>query len=335
MLTLGEMGLDVKLIQRLLGVDPSGKYDEHTQAAVKNFQLRIGQPATGNADQETIDLILKRLGNDLDTTVEEEQVEDLDATTDLSETVPPVTIDEYLLPDDEYVTDQGIISDKRYIFLHHTAGNADPFATIDNWANDSRGRIGTQYVIGGIDINTDDDEHDGLIVKCIPNEYFAYHLGGHASHNVDRFMHKHSIGIEICNFGWLTEKDGDYYTYTGRIIDPEYVDDLGFTFRGYRYWHKYTDEQMRSLKYLIESLSEQYNIDIYNGLKDRLNSSHPKDAFEFYEEALHGEIQGLLSHTSIRRDKTDVSPQNNLVDMIQTLENYGVGDTYIENNNIV
>jgi len=328
MLVLGEKGLDVVIIQQLLGVEPSGEYDEHTQAAVKNFQLRVGEPATGNADNKTLELILKRLGSDIDTTVNDEvQVEDLEATTDLAEITATVTIDEYLLPDDEYVTDQGEILDKKYIIIHHTAGGADPFKTIDDWANDARGRIGTQYIIGGIDIRDRDAENDGRIVKCIPDEYFAFHLGGYKSHNIDRFMHKHSIGIEICNFGWLTERDGEFYTYTGQLIDTEYVDDLGFAFRGHRYWHKYTEEQISSLQFLIESLSETYNIDIYNGLKERLESSHPGDAFEFYEEAVHGEIRGLLSHTSIRKDKTDVSPQAHLVEMIQNLNNMGLDES--------
>lgn len=325
MLSIGSEGYEVTVLQRLLGVNITGEFDEYTQAAVKNFQLRTGMKADGSVDKRTYNTILNRLGHD-----EEEKVkpkyfdeEDFDYTTDLSETDVAIPIIEEMMPSDEYVSDQGRIKDKKYIFLHHTAGWSNPFKTINDWATDSRGRIGTHYVVGGINIKNNDNQHDGKIVKCIPDDYFAYHLGGYKRHGIDRYMHKHSIGIEICNFGWLTEKNGNYYTYTGQIVDPEYVEDLGYKFRGYRYYHRYTDEQVSSLKYLIELLSEQFDINIYNGLQERLINMHPGDAFDWYEEAVHGEVHGLLSHTNVRRDKTDVSPQEHLVKMINSLNNRG------------
>ena len=39
---------------------------------------------------------------------------------------------------------------KKYIVLHHTAGRHNPFKRIYHWARDQRGRVGTNYVIGGL-----------------------------------------------------------------------------------------------------------------------------------------------------------------------------------------
>jgi hypothetical protein len=42
-------------------------------------------------------------------------------------------------------------------------------------------------------------------------------------------------------------------------------------------------------------------------------------AFDFHQDAYSGKVKGMLSHGSIRKDKFDVSPQPELIDMILTL----------------
>lgn len=330
MLSLGSKGIEVSKLQKLLNIEITGEFDEHTQAAVKNFQIRAGLRGDGIVGPKTKKALKSRLGEVSADEVRSSSVEfeDADYTTDLSETGASRLIHEDMMPSDEYVSDKGTFKTKKYIFIHHTAGWNNPFKTVQDWANDNRGRVGTHYVIGGINVKNHDSQHDGKIVKCIPDEYFAYHLGGYKKHGIDPYMHKHSVGIEICNFGWLSEHDGHYYTYTGQEVPEEYVCDLGYKFRGHRYYHKYTDEQITSLKYLIELLSEQFDIDIYNGLQERLETMHPRDAFDYYEEAVHGEVYGLLSHTNVRADKTDVSPQEHLITMIQHLNNRGSQSEY-------
>jgi len=151
-------------------------------------------------------------------------------------------------------------------------------------------------------------------LKCFDNENYAWHLGA-----VDRYMHKHSIGIELCNFGYLTKRGNKYYTYANTIVQRSQVVDLGYNFRGYRYWQRYSDEQIKKLRALIVHISEQHGISIYEGLKDRLQYMSPADAFGYYDEAKYGEVKGLLSHTSVRTDKFDVFPQPKLIDMILSL----------------
>ena len=119
------------------------------------------------------------------------------------------------------------------------------------------------------------------------------------------------------------------YTWAGTdrfIIDhtevkPEYVCDLGYKFRGHQYWHAYSDKQIESLRLLILHLKDIYpKMDLVNGLPKLLKEGvHPKDAFEFNEDAYYARQFGLWSHTSVRKDKFDCFPQPELVEMLKQL----------------
>ena len=292
---MGTSGSDIIHAQKVLHLHSTGVYDPLTEAAVKNFQLKNSLPATGQLDASTKELLFSN---------------EADLTTDLTDRYSSF-IQNYPLPEEQYLKSP---TKKEYLFLHHTAGWNNPYRVVDLWATDTVGRIGTPFIIGGINPKTGDDSYDGVILKCFDDEYYAWHLG-----NVDRYMHKHSIGIEICNFGWVVKKDNHFYTYANTIVDPKYVVDLGFTFRGYRYWQRYSDKQIQVLRDLIIHLTEKHGISTYIGLQERLQHMSPKDAFEYFDEAVHGEIKGILSHTSVRKDKFDVFPQDNLVDMILSL----------------
>jgi len=43
------------------------------------------------------------------------------------------------------------------------------------------------------------------------------------------------------------------------------------------------------------------------------------DAFEFNEDAYYGRVKGLWTHTNTRKDKTDMFPQTELLDMLLSL----------------
>jgi hypothetical protein len=195
-----------------------------------------------------------------------------------------------------------------------TTGWNNPHGVVDGWRSDDRGAVGTQYVIGGINARNQDKTYDGVILRCFNDAAYAWHLG-----SVDAYMHKHSVGIEMCNFGYAVPKNGKFYTYTGAQLHPNQVVDLGFTFRGYRFWHRYSTKQLAALKMLIQKIAKTHKINVYEGLYARLKKMHPREAFDYYEAAKHGEVKGLLSHSSVRKDKFDVFPQPELVDMILSL----------------
>lgn len=302
----------IKKLQELFGLEQSGIIDNHTRSAVKNFNMRNGDGSDDTVNDELIDKVFKRF----DIVIKEDESEEVDDdyTSDIYESTDIYSTQ--FLDRDEYVSN-GDYSNKEYIFLHHTAGWDNPYKTIKSWNTDSRGRIGTHFVIGGGSIRGE-SEHDGVVVKCIPDEYFAYHLGGTKKHGIDFYMHSHSVGIELCNFGQLIQRGQSFYTWAGQRVDDNQVCDLGFEFRGYRYWHKYSDSQLNSLYFLLKHLSFKHDIDLNIGLKTWV-SKFEDAAFEFNEKARDGEIKGLLSHTNVRKDKYDVFPQKEMIELIKSL----------------
>ena len=307
----------IKLVQKLFGLEQTGLQDNHTKSAIKNFNIRDGSGSDDTLTDDVFNRIFAKFGVNVDE-YEEVDMSNDDITTDSEETTR-IYMD-YMLDSGEYVNSSKI-TNKEYIFIHHTAGWDDPYSTIDSWNSDNRGRIGTHYVIGGSNIykRKTNSEFNGMVLKCIPDEYWAYHLGGTKKHKIDFHMHSHSIGIELCNFGYLIERGQAFYTYAGQRVDESEIFDLGYEFRGRRYWHSYSEEQINSLFFLLTQLSAKYNINKSNGLVDWLKNGDVVNAFDFKESARDGDVKGILSHTNVRNDKYDVYPHDGLVDMIKSL----------------
>ena len=199
---------------------------------------------------------------------------------------------------------------KEYVFLHHTAGWHNPFNCIDGWNKDNRGMIGTEFVIGGQSIRDNDNSFDGKILQSFPDGYYAWHLGKTNS----QYMHKHSIGIELCNFGQL--KGGK--TWAKQRVHVNQKIDLKEPFRGFKSWHRYSDKQIEKLKHTLLFVAERDNIQITEGLPMLIKRIGAK-AFEFREEAYNGFTKGLWSHGNARKDKFDCFPQQELIDMLLSL----------------
>lgn len=209
---------------------------------------------------------------------------------------------------DQYVSTQ---TDKKQIYLHHTAGNSSGVNCIRYWNEDSRGRVATCVVISGKDARM---SKDGEICQAFSSKYWAYHLGVRRSifdaNNVDyRLLDKNSIGIEICNWGYLTERDGKFYNYVGGEIDPAEVTTLDKPYKRHLHFHKYTDAQIESVRQLLVFWHERYGISItYNEC----------DMWEVSKRALRGE-NGLFTHNSVRPDKIDIYPCPRMIEMLKQL----------------
>jgi len=298
----GHKGDVVSAIQEKLRLEASGIFDSRTEAAVKTFQRNKGL----NVDGIVGPITAGSLGIDLEAYL----------TTDIRDTTLTTTqgllIHKFYLDEGQYIEGP---TDKFYVFLHHTAGPHNPYATIRTWNNDDRGRIATQFVIGNRSAEGD-TTYDGLVVECFPDEGWAYHLGK----NNSALLHPHAIGIEICNFGWLEKRGGRFYTYVNRELPGDQVIDLGFRFRGYRYYHKYSDAQIESVNQLLQEISRRHaEVNLHVGLCEWLKTQDIADAFDFKQDACDGNIRGLLTHTNTRMDKSDCSPQPMLIDMIRDL----------------
>lgn len=200
---------------------------------------------------------------------------------------------------------------KVQIYLHHTAGNSNPFDVFKDWENNKE-RIATCITVGGKP-KKGDTFTDGQLVQGYSSKYWAYHLGLRESvfHNFDspyKSLDKISIGIEICSWGNLTYKDGKFYNWVKKVVPSEEVIELDTPFRGFKYFHNYTDAQIESVKELLLYWKQRWNIPlVYN-----------EDIWDICPRALKGE-PGVYTHCSVRYDKIDVYPHPKLIEMLKSL----------------
>ena len=282
------IGQNVKILQQLLNIPQTGIFGEKTEISVKHFQSLNKLKADGIVGIKTWEAL-----DNLDT--DENKKDNL-------------LYEKYHLPSNEYSLEKSI---KEYIYLHHTAGWQNPYKVIDGWARDSRGIIGTEFVIGGQNIYNNDFSNDGKILQAFPEGNYGWHLGKNGNHN----MHKNSIGIELTNFGYLV----DSKTYTGQIVNENQITKLNEKFRGFELWHKYSDNQIKSLESILYFIKERDSIDIRKGLPELIKKVGAK-AFEFNENAFYGRVKGIWTHTNTRKDKFDCFPQQELLDMLVSLQ---------------
>lgn len=291
----GDSGPDVRLIQAKLNLKVDGSFGPKTESAVKNFQGMHSLKMDGIVGVQTQIIMF---GDELEDLIDTEIVETL--------------FDTILLDPDEYMHGPAT---PEYIFIHHTSGWNNPLNTIKEWNDDTRGRIATEFAIGGPSVKGNDNKWDGKIIKCMPDGAYGAHLGNNGS----RHMHNNSVGIELNNFGFLTKVGSTFKTYVGTIVDPSQVCDLGYKWRGYQYWHNYSDAQIESLKDLILFISHRDGIDVTKGLQEFLKKDEAT-AFDYNDNAFYGKIKGILSHSNIRKDKTDCYPHPKLIKMLKSLK---------------
>ncbi|MDQ7049405.1 MAG: N-acetylmuramoyl-L-alanine amidase [Enterobacterales bacterium] len=293
-LTTGSKGPLVKELQQALEIETSGIFDQATEKAVKIYQQENELLVDGIVGPQTLEHIHQSM-----------------ATTDVTETIyspyPELQIHKHFLPPDQYVTQP---TDKDFLFLHHTAGWHNPYKTIDGWAKDQRGKIATEFVLGGKSVRGDNESYDGELVQCIPNGCYGWHLGKTGS----SYMHKHSIGVELCNFSYAV----DGKTYVKTPIESSQIISLPQAFKGYKTWHAYSDKQIEALKKLILWIAQRDSIDIHQGLITQIKKQGAK-AFEFNPDAYAGKIKGMWTHGNVRKDKFDLFPQAELIDMLVSL----------------
>jgi N-acetyl-anhydromuramyl-L-alanine amidase AmpD len=193
-------------------------------------------------------------------------------------------------------------SAKTQIYLHHTAGNGNAEAVSRYW-NGTSDRVATAFVVG----------QDGLIVQCFSSKHWAWHLGiskaefkgqGAKYQNLD----KASVGIEVCNWGYLKEKDGKFYNYVNTRVPDSMVTTLNEPFKGFKHWYKYTDAQIESTRQLLVYLCDTYNIP----------REYRAQIFSLDKEAFKG-TPGIYTHNSVRKDKSDIYPCPRMIQMLENL----------------
>ena len=295
LLKKGSRGSEVKLLQEFLNILADGIFGSGTEKSVKEWQAKNGLLADGIVGPKT----WREMGLD-------ERV-----TTDNSERViqlpEGLIVEQYFLPKGEYLEGP---TNKEYLFLHHTAGWHNPYNCVNQWGRDTRGRVATEFVLGGPSVKGNDYSHDGRLLQCIPEGGYGWHLGKNGSQH----MHTHSVGIEVCNFGYVV----DGKTYAGTSVVDSQIVTLPESFRGHKTWHRYSDKQIEVLRKWILYIAERDNIDVKAGLVEEVRKNGAK-GFEFNENAYYGKIKGMWTHTNTRKDKVDMFPQPELLDMLLSL----------------
>lgn len=305
MLKRGDSGPDVQTLQSKLLLKQDAQFGPATEKAVIRFQLANNLPVTGIVDADMWVLLFNKVP-----AIPEAIDEDSDISQQLFRTNFDQTIHKYYLSSKEYI--KGPIKNQ-YVFLHHTAGNNNPFACIDMWNKDDRGQIGTEFVLGGKNCHNGDAKYDGRMIQAFPTGSQGWHLGLTKS----GLMNRHSVGLEICCMGQLTK---DHKTYVGTKAHPDEVTTLKEAFRGYLHWHSYSEKQIKETEKWIKYVAERDSIDVRLGLKQLIQKYGATKAFEYNEDAASGKIKGLLTHTNVRKDKFDCYPHPDLVDMIMSLK---------------
>lgn len=203
------------------------------------------------------------------------------------------------LKDNQYFAEA---SPKTQIYLHHTAGNGNAEGVSRYWnGNDSR--IATAFIIG----------ENGTIVQCFSSKHWAWHLGidqEDFARNGAKYsnLNKLSVGIEVCNWGYLKKKGDKFYNYAGGVVNPSYVTELETPYKGYKYWYKYSDAQIESLRQLVVYLCDTYDIP----------KEYRSEIWAIDKEAFKGN-KGIFTHNSVRKDKSDMYPCPRVIEMLKNL----------------
>ena len=206
-------------------------------------------------------------------------------------------------------------SNKKQIYVHHTASSPDPFGVV-KWWEQTPERVATSFIVGGHP-GSNVQWKDGDIIQVFNSRKWAWHLGLKPSHLKlggskalsNTQLNKESIGIEICNWGQLKQTNKGFINYAGGIVPDNQVTQLSTPYKGFKFYQKYTDAQLENTRGLIRFLADRWNIQTnYKG--DRI--------FGICPEALCGE-SGIWTHTSVRPDKFDCFPQVELIQMLRSL----------------
>lgn len=303
LLTKGDRGPDIVTLQKKLNIIPDGIFGLATEKAVFRYQLDKQLKVDGIVGPQTWAMLELSRSNGNEAIDEDCDIDGQYFKTDYNQ-----LIHKYYLGSSEYLAKPG---NNEYCFIHHTAGRENPYRVVDHWNKDDRGRVATEFVIGGQSHKTGNDEYDGVVVQAFPESGYGWHLGKTGS----GYMNRHSVGVEICSTGHLD--NGSTY-FNSKVIESQIIR-LESPFKKNTEWHKYSDKQIEETSLLLKFIADRDSIDMRLGLQQWIKKYGPVKAFEYQEDAYYGKVKGLLTHTNVRRDKMDCYPDERLVEMILKL----------------
>lgn len=254
------------------------------------------------------------------------EVVNLDGTPITPPTVTPPVVTPPLLPTLNLsdIVQENLVSGqyyrevytKRQIYLHHTVSTGNPLSAINWWRKQNNG-VATFMVIAGNQQLPSSQYHDGEMYQCFSSKYWAHHLGLKSTHLAaggpsNLTLNRQSIGIELSSWGVLQRNTDGTFSPKGiptATVPANQVQEYPSLYKGERYYQKYTNAQIESLRKLLVYLCDVYKID---------RSYKGDQIFNVDNRALRGE-KGIFTHTSVRPDKSDCHPQPELIAMLRNL----------------
>lgn len=203
---------------------------------------------------------------------------------------------------------------KTQIYLHHTVSGEGAMGDINYWKS-NREHVATCIVL----------QRDGVPYQLFSSKYYGYHLGlDVATFTKLKLPYKDldttSIAVEIDSWGGLQQHtDGKWYPSKRDNVTKKLIPNTSIKaienvtlypkgFRGFYAFESYTPEQIQSLKELLILWKERYKIPL----------TYNEDMWDISKKALSN-TPGIWSHTSVRKDKSDVHPQPELITMLKSL----------------
>jgi N-acetyl-anhydromuramyl-L-alanine amidase AmpD len=129
----------------------------------------------------------------------------------------------------------------RMVVLHYTAGGG---SAVD-WFRNPASRASAHFVV----------RRDGTVVQMVDLAHSAWHAGqrGIRGHLIK--PNRSSVGIEIVNWGELTETSSGFVTWTGlKVPEDDVVEADGI------FWQRYAKSQEEAVAYLVKALCNELGI---------------------------------------------------------------------------
>lgn len=188
---------------------------------------------------------------------------------------------------------------KKQIVWHHSAGWDNARGMFNWWKVDKVFHVATAIGINDA----------GEVYRGYDEDFWGHHIG--MQHRNNLILNMQSVAVEVCNWGALTFNGKDFQSWSGAVVPPDKVQRLSY--KDATYYEKYTDEEIRSLKYWTLLMALRYDIDL---------TYRHDDMWQVSNRAISGQ-EGIYTHNSYISWKSDVSPQPKLISMAKTLKAYG------------
>ena len=147
----------------------------------------------------------------------------------------------------------------KIVVMHYTAGSSARSSA--NWFANRAASASAHVVI----------ERDGSIIQCVPFDKVAWHAGRSRWGSITG-LNRHSIGIELANWGPLRSSGNGWVSHTGApVADAVVAVHRNGNPNGSRTplgWEAYPEAQMETARAVTRALIEKYGMDEIVGHDD-------------------------------------------------------------------